>query len=531
MTSMTAERSLLEQFPRLAVNGAGVDVGELERLRTRARRFAEEHVRPRALEIDRRTGEDPGWLDWDLVRAGAEAGMLGFMIPKPAGGGGARCTQTAVVMEELCAACPGIALIFGAHGLGISPLLLGGPAHWDGVLAELVASERSGEPLLMACAITEPEAGTDVEDPELLARARITSHARRVPGGFRLNGTKRFISNGSVARWITLLMPTDPRRPVESWTCFLLDTRSEGFAVARAEHKMGQRACPAAELTFDEVFVPNERIVSREGDGAAATMIVLASSRPPVGAIATGIARGAYERVLGWLEEDRAARGLLERQHVQLALASMEEEIHLARQAYMDAATELDHAALGGIMSNRGAWALEHVPASVRGRAHVRRLLSSDRARDATIALLHRSTSDRAMTRSLALSSMAKARGGDVAMRVTGAALELAGLRAGPVRAELEKLWRDAKLCQIYEGTNQLNRLEVYRGLCRSQTIHCLPPLGRLHLNGDGTHHAGVDGTHHVGGDGTHHAGVDGTHHASGDGTHHAGVDAERVGA
>ena len=486
MTSIAPERPLREQYPRLLPHDDRVDVRELERLRARAHSFAEEHVRPRALEIDRRTGEDPGWFDWDLVRAGAEHGMLSFLIPKPAGGTGGLSTQAAVVMEELCAACPGIALIFGAHALGISPLLLGGPSQWDGVLAELIGSERGGEPQLMACAITEPEAGTDVEDPDLLARARITSHARRVPGGFRLSGTKRFISNGSVARWITILMATDPRRAAETWTCFLVDTQSEGFTVARVEHKMGQRACPAAELTFDEVFVPDERVVGREGDGAPETMIVLACSRPPVGAIATGIARGAYERVLGWLEEDRAARGLLERQHVQLALAGMEEEIHLARQLYMDAATELDHAALGGVMSHPSVRALGHVPASVRRRAPVRGWLASDRARDATVALLHRSTSERAVTRSLALSSMAKARGGDVAMRVTGAALELAGLRAGPVRAELEKLWRDAKLCQIYEGTNQLNRLEVYRGLCRSETIGCLPPLRRVQLDCEG---------------------------------------------
>jgi acyl-CoA dehydrogenase len=486
MTSIAPERPLREQYPRLLPHDDRLDVRELERLRARAHSFAEEHVRPRALEIDRRTGEDPSWFDWDLVRAGAEHGMLSFLIPKPAGGAGGLSTQAAVVMEELCAACPGIALIFGAHALGISPLLLGGPSQWDGVLAELIGSERGGEPQLMACAITEPEAGTDVEDPDLLRRARITSHARRVPGGFRLSGTKRFISNGSVARWITILMATDPRRAAETWTCFLVDTQSEGFTVARVEHKMGQRACPAAELTFDEVFVPDERVVGREGDGAPETMIVLACSRPPVGAIATGIARGAYERVLGWLEEDRAARGLLERQHVQLALAGMEEEIHLARQLYMDAATELDHTALGGVMSHPSVRALGHVPASVRRRAPVRGWLASDRARDATVALLHRSTSERAVTRSLALSSMAKARGGDVAMRVTGAALELAGLRAGPVRAELEKLWRDAKLCQIYEGTNQLNRLEVYRGLCRGEAIGCLPPLRRVQLDCEG---------------------------------------------
>jgi acyl-CoA dehydrogenase len=477
MSPATAQRSLSEQFPRLVDAHGRSRVRKLEESRNRARRFADEHVRPRALEIDRRAGQEPGYFDWDLVRAGAEHGMLSLLIPAQAGGQGGLATQGAVVMEELCAACPGIANIFGAHALGLSPLLLGGATHWDGVLAELVASERSGEPLLMAGAITEPEAGTDVEDADLLALARITSHARRVPGGFRLSGTKRFISNGSVARWITIAMPTDQRRPAETWTWFLVDTQSKGLAVSRIEHKMGQRACPAAELTLEEVFVPDELIVGREGDGATSMMIVLASSRAPVGAIATGIARGAYERLLAWLEEDPAARGLLERQHVQLALAGMEEDIHLARQAYMDATTEFDHRALGGALSHPMVQALGHVPSAIRRRARVRGLLASDRGRDATIALLHRVTDDRALTRSLGLSSLAKARGGDVAMRVTGAALELVGLRAGPVRAELEKLWRDAKLTQIYEGTNQLNRREVFRALCHRETIQCLPPL------------------------------------------------------
>ncbi len=496
MITATEERRLSEQFPRLLAKGGRRDVDGLERLRARARRFADLHVRPRAIEIDRRTGEDAGWFDWSLVRAGGEAGMLSFAVPEAAGGGGGLAMKASIVMEELCAACPGIGLIFGAHALGIAPLLVAGPCFWDNVLAEIAQGERYAQPPLMACAITEPEAGTDVEDPDLLRAARITTHARPVAGGYRLNGTKRFISNGSVARWITILMPTDPRSPAETWSCFLVDTRSEGFAVSRVEHKMGQRACPAAELTFDEVFVPAERLVSREGDGAPITLMVLASSRAPVAAIATGIARGAYERLLRWLEEDRDARGLLARQHVQLALASMEEEIHLARQAYMDAATELDSGALGGVMSHPAARALEYVPASVRRRAHVQRWLASDRARDATVALLHRTTSDRAVTRALALSSMAKAHAGDVAVRVTGAALELVGLTAGPIRPELEKLWRDAKLNQIYEGTNQLNRLEVYRGLCGGETMRCLPPLHRERRNGDGVARPDIAGPH-----------------------------------
>lgn len=476
--------ALHERFPRLTREPGRARVRELELLRAQAADFADRHVRPRALEIDRRCGEDPSYFDWELVRAGAEHGLLRFLTPAPAGGTGGLAMHASIVMEELCAACPGIALIFGAHALGIAPLLLGGAAHWDGVLSELVASERSGSPQLMACAITEPEAGTDVEDPDLLRRGRITTYARRVAGGFRLSGTKRFISNGSVARWLTVMMPTDPRHPAETLTCFLVDAHSEGFSVSRVEHKMGQRACPAAELTFDGVFVPDQWVVGREGDGAPATMIVLACSRAPVGAIATGIARGAYERTLAWLEHDPAASGLLDRQHVQLELAWMEEEIHLARQAYMDAATEVDLATLGGALSHPAVRALGSVPASIRRRRAPRAWLNSDLVRDVTIRLLHHTTGERPLTRALALSSLAKAHAADVAMRVTGAALELVGLRAGDVRVELEKLWRDAKLTQIYEGTNQLNRLEVYRGLSHRETIHCLPPLDRLATDG-----------------------------------------------
>ncbi len=378
------------------------------------------------------------------------------------------------MMEELSAACPGIGLIFGANALGISPLLFSA-SHWYGVLAELVSSERTGSPQLMACAVTEPEAGSDMENPDLLRRGRMSSQARRVAGGFRLTGTKRFISNGNVARWLTVAMATDPRRPVETLTWFLVDARSEGFSVIRTEPKMGQRACPAAELAFDGVFVPDEQVVGRDGDGVATVLIVLACSRPAVGAIATGIARGAYERVLGWLEDDPAAKGLLDREHVQLELAAMAEDIQLARQAYVDAATELDLVALGGALSHPVVRSLEYLPASICRRPSAQRLLASEVMRDFTAVLLHRTTNDRALTRSLALSSLAKARGADVAMRVTGAALELVGLRAGPVRAELEKLWRDAKLTQIYEGANQINRLDVYHGLAHGETLPCLP--------------------------------------------------------
>lgn len=470
--------SLREAFPRFG-HAERLDrrrLRRLESLRLRARDFADSHLRAAALEVDARAGEVPCYFDWSLVRAGGAAGMLDLLVPKAAGGAGGLAVEMSIAMEELCAACPGLANVFGAHALGIAPLLVDGPAHWD-VLRRIAAAARSEEPVLMACALTEPDAGTDVEDLDLLERARVGSRARRVPGGYALSGVKRFISNGSVARWLTVLMPVDPSRPAETWTCFLVDAESEGFSVARVEHKMGQRACPAAEIVFEDVFVPDDRVVGRVGDGAGTTLVVLAASRPPVGAIATGIARGAYERLLGWLREDPVAAGMLGRQHVQLRLAAMAEEIHLARQAYMDAAAELDAATLGSALSHPLLRGFGLVPPVLREAPRTRRLLTSPRARQASARLMRRISSDRAVTRSLGLSSMAKARGGDVAMRVTHSALELVGLADAPVRAELEKLWRDAKLTQIYEGTNQLNRIEVYRALVAGETMPALPRL------------------------------------------------------
>lgn len=472
--------SLREAFPRLRhlEQGDRAYVRRLEKLQLDTRRFADRHLRPVAVEVDHRAGEDPSYFDWDLARTGARHGMLDFLLPSEIGGGGQLIVGCAIVMEELSAACAGLGLIFGAHGLGISPLLIDGPLHWD-VMSELVASTRGDDTLLMACALTEPDAGTDVEDVDLMARARISSQARRVPGGYSLSGTKRFISNGGVARWLTVLMPVDPRRAAETWTCFLVDSQSKGFSVARNEHKMGQRACPASELVFDDVFVPDERLVGRVGDGAGATLIVLAASRPPVGAIATGIARGAYERLLSWLREDPEAKGLLERQSVQLRLAAMAERIHLSRQAYMDAAVEMDVGTLGDATKHPLLRSLRAVPNRVHSLRTVRRLVTAPRSRDALARVLNRATDDATVTRSLGLSSLAKAQGADVAMAVTNSALEIAGLADSPLRPELEKLWRDAKLCQIYEGTLQLNRIEVYRALVARETMPALPPVRR----------------------------------------------------
>jgi alkylation response protein AidB-like acyl-CoA dehydrogenase len=473
-----ATRTLTEAFPRMAGNPqlTGRDLKTLQGILDRTREFCDQHVRPRALELDQRAWDDIEDFPWDLAREGGKRGLFSVSLP-PQAGGEARfmVTTLATVMEEMSAACPGVAVIFGAHGLGVGPLAFGGPAQWDGVMSKIVQGEQSGDPVIMSFAITEPSAGTDMENPDLVDAAHLGCHAKPVKGGFLLNGTKCFISNGPQARYVTVYMPVDPARPRATMTCFLVDSRSPGFKVGHIEHKMGQRASRASELIFEDMFVSEDDVIGSVGDGVTNMMGVLIGSRPCVGAIGTGIARGAYERLLEWLLNDPEGRLLLERQQVRMALAQMEEEIHLSRQAYMDAATEFDNVSIGKLMKDPGVRLLGKIPKRVRTSPLVQRQMQSGMSRKAVMFLLRRRVGNRGLTRALAMSSMAKARGADTGMKVAGMALEIAGLSSGPLRAELEKLVRDAKLTQIFEGTNQLNRLEVAEGLSLGGEIGLLP--------------------------------------------------------
>jgi alkylation response protein AidB-like acyl-CoA dehydrogenase len=489
--SVATLTTLQEAAPRLVEHPElkGRRLGELNEMIERTREFARNEIRPRALEIDRIADKDPGYFDWDLVAAGAKLGLLNLVVPRSSGGDTNQiCLRTALAIEEIAAGCGGMATLFGAHGLGITPLLIGGPAYWEGVLRDVAASKDDPRPIVMACAITEPTAGTDVEHHEYVRTAQLVSHADKVPGGYRLNGVKCFISNGSEARWITVVMPTDPKKAYETTLGFLVDAQSEGFAVTKVEHKMGQRASPAAELTFDNVFVPDEHVIGQPGDGTPAIIAVLAGSRPVVGGIGTGIARGAYERLLEWLTNDDAASGLQDQQQVQLALAKMHEAIHASRQLYIDAATSFDQVSMGRLFSHRLLKLYSQVPHRLRGMGTARRQLQSDHGRKLMFGLINHEIGDRRLTESLGLSSMSKAHGGDVAVWVTGLALEIAGLDCGDLRAELEKCHRDAKLCQIYEGTNQLNRLEAFNGLVAGNAMHVIDDvLVGMSSNGNGS--------------------------------------------
>lgn len=376
--------------------------------RRRVREFATRVLRPLALHADR----DPGQAAEQVLAAAAREGHLSDLLPRPLGSANPLAytrpfhLAASLKMEELCAACGGLGLVIGAHGLGVAPVLLSGDRRAiTRHLLPILRENHRGHPHVMAYAITEPEGGSDVEDSHGASAHRPGTRARRTDGGWLVTGRKVFISGGDLARTVSVFAALDSEG-MESWTCFLVDTAASGFLVARNEHKMGQRASSASELVLDGVFVPDDRVIGGLRRGWAINRAVLNYSRIPVGAIALGIARGAMEAAIAFARRHRVAgRPVLDHQEAQLAIAQM----------------IIDTAAM---------------------RALVWHAASSWTARQST-------------------ASATKVFCADTAVRVCETAMELMG-DAGLLHANrAEKAYRDARLTQIYEGTNEINRLAV----------------------------------------------------------------------
>jgi len=471
--------SLCEMAPRMKVFSALTPkyVRELEEWQAKAREYGDRYVRPRALEIDRKCRHDPSYFDWDLIRKSTPFGFLSMSVPGGVGGGGQLTTAMATVMEELCAACPGVANIFGANGLGVSGILLGMDFyHYDRALSELAEGDKSGRPVIFAAAITEPLAGSDEEDATFLKTAKLMTEARPVPNGYMLNGRKVFISNGSVAKYIAVIAPLDKHRPVETQSCFLVKQGDPGFSVGRVEEKMGMKACPAAELVFEDCLVPRPNLVGREGETVRFTEIVLGASRGPVGAIATATARGAFERVVEYAKKKKSGgKRLIDHQWVQIKLADMARKIYIARQAYLDSCMSFDFQGTPKLMRTLSSrFLLDVVPQSVRRRPFFSKALRSDRAAKSALAMFDKLVDKEDLRHIQQYSSMAKVSGSDVAVEVAYEALQIAGLESSLHRYELEKIYRDAKLTQIYEGTNQLNRHNIFINTFPGETGHAV---------------------------------------------------------
>jgi acyl-CoA dehydrogenase len=344
-------------------------------------------------------------VPWGLWRAAARLGLTAFMLPEAYGGAGMTDTLTAcIVQEELSHGCAGIGNLITSGGFYAEPVLaLGDEAQRERWLRPLTGED----PPLTALAITEPESGSDA--------ASIRTRAQRVDGGYVLTGQKAWISNGGVARQYVVFATVAPGTGHRGITAFLLAGDDPGLRCGPPIRKMGQRAIPNCELFLDDVFVAEDRRLGEEGQGFSGLMATFDRSRVTLAASATGLARAALEFAVDYAKQrTQFGRPIAEHQAVAFRLADMALRVDASRLLTWRAAERLD-----------------------RG--------------------------ERATTEA----AMAKLHASETAMWCTWAAVQTLGGWGYSREYPVEKWMRDAKLEEIEEGTSDIQRLVISRGLLR----------------------------------------------------------------
>lgn len=355
-----------------------------------ARRIAEERILPVRAELDEKE-EFP----WDVIKDLANSDMFRVFVPEQYEGLGGGCLDLCLVVEELSRVCSGVAVSYAASGLGSFSLLeYGSEEQKRRYLPDIASGAR-----LAAFALTEPTAGSDA--------SAIRTTAEKTQGGYVLNGTKQFITNGGEAELYTVIALTDKTKGARGASAFLVEKGTPGFSFGKKEKKMGIRASATRELVFRNCVVPAENMIGREGLGFIMTMRILDRSRPGIAAQAVGIAQGALEAAVDYARQRvQFGHPIIAQPVVQNMLADMAIQVEAARALTYAAARMID----GG-------------------------------ARKFTEE-----------------SAMSKVFAADVAMKVTTDAVQVFG-GAGYMRDyPVEKMMRDAKITQIYEGTNEVLR-------------------------------------------------------------------------
>jgi alkylation response protein AidB-like acyl-CoA dehydrogenase len=338
----------------------------------------------------------------DVMRLLADQGLMGIWIPEEYGGTHMGALAVALVAEELAWACAATATNWGATPLGGYPILLSGNAEQkQRYLPRLARGE-----ILAAYSLSEPGAGSDA--------ASLQTRAVRKGDRYVLNGTKLWCSNGSNAGVITLFATVDPAKGPKGITAFLIEPGFKGFAVGKKERKMGIRASPTVALHLEDCEVPVENRLGAEGEGFKIALGTLDYTRPMTGATAVGVAQAALDAAVGYAKErHQFNQPIAAFQGVQFMLADMAMHVHAARLM------------------------VHHVAALVdRGTAHT-----------------------------VLEASMAKCFAGDAAMKVATDAVQVFGGVGYTREFPVERFMRDAKIMQIYEGTNQIQRMIIAREL------------------------------------------------------------------
>ena len=358
-----------------------------------ARRIANEKMKPLSEHYDQE-----GIFPWDIVEVMRQSDMFAILIPEEYDGISGKVMDLAVVTEELCAVDAGIALAFGATGLGMYPILISGSEEQKKKYLPIIAAGEQ----LCAFALTEANAGSDA--------GAIETTARKEGDYYILNGTKQWITNGGEAGIYTVFAMTDKTKGPRGCSCFIVEKDTPGFSFGKKENKMGIRSSATRELIFEDCKIPAENLLGREGTGFITAMKVFDKSRPMVGAQAVGIARGAFEAAARYSQQrQQFGKPISSFQIIQFMLADMATQIEAARALVFQTAKMVD----AGIKN-----------------------YSKE-------------------------SAMCKYYASDVAMKVTTDAVQILGGYGYMKEYPVEKMMRDAKILQIYEGTNQIQRYIV----------------------------------------------------------------------
>ncbi|MHB9029956.1 MAG: acyl-CoA dehydrogenase family protein [Candidatus Latescibacterota bacterium] len=348
--------------------------------------------------------DEEGVFPWDIVEVLRQADIFGVYIPEEYGGFGGGVLEMALAIEELSRGCGGIALAFGGTALGTYPIILfGSDDQKRKYLPEIAAGRR-----LAGFGLTEANAGSDA--------AGIETTAVRDGDSYILNGTKQWITNGGEAEVYTVIAMTDRNKGPRGASAFIVEKDTPGFTFGKKENKMGIRASATRELVFQDCRIPRGNILSREGMGFIVAMKTLDKSRPGIGAQAVGIAQGAFDEAIAFVKErHQFGKPVSSFQGVQFMLADMATRIEAARALIFATARMMDSG-----------------------------------ARDTSL-----------------YAAMSKLAASDMAMQVTTDAVQLMGGSGYMKEYPVEKMMRDAKITQIYEGTNQIMRQVIGLELLR----------------------------------------------------------------
>jgi alkylation response protein AidB-like acyl-CoA dehydrogenase len=376
---------------------------EHQLLRKTVREVADDKIAPRAAAIDE-SAEFP----WDVYQALVDADLHAVHVPEQYDGTGADAIASAIVIEEIARACAASSLIPAVNKLGTMGLILSGSEE---LKATYLTKLAHGDGMFSYC-LSEPEAGSDA--------ANMKTRAVRDGDSYVLNGTKRWITNAGVSEFYTVMAVTDPEARSKGISAFVVEKSDPGVSFGAPEKKLGIKGSPTCEVYFDDVRIPADRIIGAEGTGFTTALKTLDHTRLTIGAQALGIAQGAVDYCVRYVQERKQfGKPIAEFQGVSFMLADM-------------------------AMKTEAARALIYTAAALSERL------------DPSLTFM---------------SAAAKCFASDAAMEVTTDGVQLLGGYGYTKDYPLERMMRDAKITQIYEGTNQIQRLVMSRTLLKANPL------------------------------------------------------------